>query len=261
MPIRLGRIPYLNADVFYQETPLELLEVRPLVPAALSHAARKGEIDLAPLPTVTCFELEDIFVPLGNYCIASKNKVRSITLFSKYPIADLNGRVVARTGESTTSVRLLKVLFAKRFGIEPSRYVSTHDPNDALLLIGDNALTNRKGLPSYPHQFDLGELWHEWTGLPFVFARWVIRKTIDPRMAAYLAELLQRSLEANLARIDAIARQRADLGMTEAEIREYLDGLSFVMGEKELESIERFRKLLKEVGEYPAPVKETRDAR
>jgi chorismate dehydratase len=261
MPIRLGRIPYLNADVFYQETPLELLEVRTLVPAALSHAARKGEIDFAPLPTVTCFELEDTFVPLGNYCIASKAKVRSITLFSKRPIQDLNGRVVARTGESTTSVRLLKVLFAKRYGIEPSKYVSTHDPNDALLLIGDNALTNRKGLPSYPYQYDLGDMWHDWTGLPFVFARWMIRKTIEPRMIEYLADMLKRSLEANLTRIDAIARQRADLGMTEAEIREYLDGLSFTLGEKELQSLDLFKLLLKEVGEYPVAGKEARDAR
>ena len=261
MPIRLGRIPYLNADVFYQETPLELLEIRTLVPAALSHAARKGEIDFAPLPTVTCFELEDTFVPLGNYCIASKSKVRSITLFCKRPIEQLNGRVVARTGESTTSVRLLKVLFAKRYGIEPCRYVSTHDPNDALLLIGDNALTNRKGLPSYPYQYDLGDLWHDWTGLPFVFARWMIRKTIEPRMVSYLAEMLQRSLEANLSRIDAIARQRSDLGMTEAEVREYLDGLSFTLGEKELQSLDLFKLLLKEVGEYPLAGKEAWDAR
>ena len=89
----------------------------------------------------------------------------------------------------------------------------------------------------------------------------MIRKTIEPRMVSYLAEMLQRSLEANLSRIDAIARQRSDLGMTEAEVREYLDGLSFTLGEKELQSLDLFKLLLKEVGEYPAPAKEARDAR
>jgi chorismate dehydratase len=104
-------------------------------------------------------------------------------------------------------------------------------------------------------------MWHDWTGLPFVFARWMIRKTIEPRMIEYLADMLKRSLEANLARIDAIAKQRADLGMTEAEVREYIDGLSFTLGEGEFRSLDLFRLLLKEVGELPAIAKDARDAR
>jgi chorismate dehydratase len=249
MPIKLGRIPYLNSEVFYQESPLDLLEVRTHVPAALAHAARKGEVDLAPLPTVACFDLEDSFAPLGEYCIATKDKAWSVLLFSKRPIEELDGRVVARTGESATSVKLLKVLFAKRFGVTPERYVSTQEPNDALILIGDAALRNRKGLPSYSFQYDLGEMWHDWTGLPFVFARWVIRKTIDPGMVAYLANMLERSIEIGLSRLDAIARQRSDLGMTEAEVREYFEGYVFRIGEKETEALDRFRGLLVEVGE------------
>jgi chorismate dehydratase len=249
MPIRLGRIPYLNSEVFYQESPLHLLEVKTHVPAALAHAARKGEIDLAPLPTFACFELEDSFAPLGNYCIATKNKAWSVLLFSKRRIEDLDGSIVARTGESATSVRLLKILFAQRYHVTPARYVSTQEPNDALILIGDAALRNRKGLPSYSFQYDLGEMWHEWTGLPFVFARWVIRKAIDPDMVAYLANMLERSIEIGLSQLDAIAKQRSDLGMTEAEVREYFAGYDFRIGEKELEALDRFRKLLVQAGE------------
>ena len=176
MTIKLGRIPYLNSEVFYQDSPLDLLEVHTHVPSALSYAARQGEIDLAPVPIVTCFELENLFVPLGDFGIAVKDKARSIIVFSKRPIEELNGATVALTGESSTSVRLLRVLFARRYDITPAQYVSTQEPNDALILIGDQALRNRRGLPSYPYMYDLAELWNEWTGLPFVFARWVVRR-------------------------------------------------------------------------------------
>lgn len=247
MPIKLGRIPYLNSEVFYQNTPLDLLEVCTHVPAALSHAARRGDIDLAPLPIVTCFELEDDFEPLGSFGIAVEGLVRSIILFAKRPIEELGGHPVALTGESTTSVRLLKILFNKRYGVAPSRYVSTQDPNEALLLIGDAALKNRKGLPSYPHQYDIGELWHEWTGLPFVFARWVIRRDIDPGTNEFLTNMLSKSIDIGLGRLDEIAKIRADLGMTDSEVREYLEAFHYRLGEREIEAIEKFRSLLKEL--------------
>ena len=260
MTINLGRIPYLNSEVFYQESPLDLLEVRTHVPSALSYAARQGEIDLAPVPIVTCFELENLFVPLGNFGIAVKDKARSIIVFSKRPIEELDGATVALTGESSTSVRLLRVLFARRYNITPAQYVSTQDPNDALILIGDQALRNRKGLPSYSYMYDLAELWNEWTGLPFVFARWVVRREIDAGTVDFLVNMLNRSLDIGLGRLDKIARQRDDLGMTTAEVREYLEGFNYRLGEKELEAISLFRGYMDELVKAEEASKEARNA-
>ena len=87
MTTRIGCIPYLNSEVFYFGMAGEDgVELHPLVPRALSNAATEGGLDAGPVPLVTCFELEDTFKPLGNFCIATGEKARSILLFSKRPI-------------------------------------------------------------------------------------------------------------------------------------------------------------------------------
>jgi chorismate dehydratase len=246
--------------VFYQESPLEFLEVKTLVPSALSHAARRGDIDFAPVPLVTCFELEDRFVPLGDFCIATKDKARSILLFSKRPLGGLDGARVGLTGESSTSVRLLSVLFAHYLHIQPAKYVSTQDSNDAFILIGDAALRNREGFPSYHHIYDLGEIWHKHTGLPFVFAVWIVRRSIDEKTVAYLASMIERSLEIGLARLDEIARERQDLGMDAQEVREYLEGFNYRLGEKEKEAIALFRKHVDDLDKAASLLREAPNA-
>ncbi|MFQ5512115.1 MAG: menaquinone biosynthetic enzyme MqnA/MqnD family protein [Candidatus Krumholzibacteriia bacterium] len=245
MSIRLGRIPYLNSEVFYQDFPLDLVEVTDYVPSALSRAARRGEVDIGPVPTVTGFELEDQFMPFRNFGIAVRGKARSVLLFSRRPVEELQGSRIGITGESATSVRLLKVLLTRHYGVIPERYVSTKEvQSDAVLLIGDAALNNRKGLPSYPRVYDLAEMWEQWTGLPFVFARWIVRKDLNQQALDFLGELLSKSLERGMQRIDQIAAKRADLSMTVEEVREYLHGFTYILGDKEDEAIELFRTYL-----------------
>ena len=48
---------------------------------------------------------------------------------------------------------------------------------DAVLLIGDRAM--RACLPGFAHAFDLGQEWYDWTGLPFVYAVWAVRRGVD----------------------------------------------------------------------------------
>ena len=68
MTARIGRIPYLNSEVFYYGMAAEAdVELRPLAPRALSAAAVDGGLDAGPVPLVTCFELEHTFKPLGKF--------------------------------------------------------------------------------------------------------------------------------------------------------------------------------------------------
>lgn len=245
MSIRLGRIPYLNSEVFYQDFPLDLVDVKEYVPSALSRAARRGEVDIGPVPTVTCFELEDQFMPFRDFGIAVQGKARSVLLFSRRPVEELQDSRIGITGESSTSVRLLKILLTRHYGVTPGQFVSTKElQSDAILLIGDAALNNRRGLPSYPRVYDLAEMWWEWTGLPFVFARWIVRRDLNQEALEFLGGLLSQSLERGLQRIDQIAAKRTDLSMTVGEVREYLRGFTYNLGEKEEESIGLFRKYL-----------------
>ncbi len=246
MTTRIGRIPYLNSEVFYNGMDAEAdVELTPLVPRALSAAASDGGLDAGPVPLVTCFELEDRFTPLGDFCIATVEKARSILLYSKRPIDEFNDAVVGVTGETSTSVQLMKTLFAKRFRVNPRRYVALCDePADAFLLIGDEALKHRRGVSGYPYLYDLGEEWHHWTGLPFVFARWVVRRDLEDVKVRWLESLLSRSIEKGLADVDKIAASRQDLNMTSEEVIEYVRSFHYRLAPPELQSIQKFRHLL-----------------
>jgi len=244
MGIKIGQIPYLNSEVFYHGMTSEFLELVPLVPRALSSAALADRIDAGPVPLVTCFTLEDRFVPLGDYCIATQEKSHSIFLFSKRPIEELSDTVIGVTGETSTSVRLMKVLFHHRFKVIPKEYVALERNKEAFLLIGDEALRNRTGLSMYPFKYDLGEEWYRWTGLPFVFARWVVRKDLDPGLVQWLNVSIAQSIRKGLAEVQQIADIRKDLNMNRNEIVDYICSFHYRLGANELKSIDRFKELL-----------------
>ncbi|MBM3924673.1 MAG: menaquinone biosynthesis protein [SAR202 cluster bacterium] len=261
MPIRVGQIPYLNSEVFYHTLRGRDVQLTPLVPRALSAAAGEGRIDAGPVPLVTCFELEDIFKPLGDFCIGTTDRARSILFYSKRPIEELDGAAIAVTGQTSTTVRLLKVLLAHKYNVQPKEYVllpqvfppangnsaATHW--DAFLLIGDDALRHRNGMPSYPHCYDLGEVWNRWTGLPFVFARWVVRKDFPKDQAWRLCQWLDTSISQAIADVDAIAARRRDLNMTHDEVVEYILSFHYRLGPAEMEAMDRFRRLLEAIKE------------
>jgi chorismate dehydratase len=149
------------------------------------------------------------------------------------------------TGETSTSVRLMKVLLSHYWKVRPADYVRLDWPrNDAFLLIGDEALLHSRGVDSYPHLADLGEVWHTWTGLPSVFARWMVRRNLDDAVKQSLADALGASLDAAWKDLEAIAAPHArNLSMTAAEAREYLEGFHFRMTAGEYETVDRFRRL------------------
>ncbi|MCH7548600.1 MAG: menaquinone biosynthesis protein [Candidatus Krumholzibacteriota bacterium] len=254
MTLRVGKIPYLNSVLFYylleRDKGATPITFEPLVPRALSSAARENAIDCGPVPLVACWDLEDSYEPLvaderGDFCISTLEKARSILLFSKKPFESLGRASIGVTNETSTSVRLLKVLLDHYWGVGPPRYTHLDWPNnDAFLLIGDEALIHRNGVKGYPHTADLGEVWHRWTGLPFVFARWVVRNDLAPGLRRELVERIDASIEAGWKEFDEVVDGKAhELSMTMAEMREYLEGFRFRMTNDEYEAITRFHQL------------------
>jgi chorismate dehydratase len=249
MKLKIGKIPYLNSAFFYyglESNPETLanLEFVPMVPSSLSAAAAADQIDAGPVPLVTTFDVVESYEPLDDFCIATTEKARSILFFSKKPMEMLNQARVGITHETSTSARLLKVLFGQLYGVTPLEYVSVSEPNHGFLLIGDSALRNRHGYEEYPYTTDLGEAWHDATGLPFVFAAWMVRRSLPEAQKAYLKTALSDSVNEGWKHFDAAVADKADeLHMTRAEIREYLDGFRFRMGSDEYDAITKFKEL------------------
>jgi len=243
--LRLGRIPYLNCEPFYHA--LDHPAVLDLPPRPMGEAARLGEIDAAPLSVVDGWALAETFAPLP-FGIAVRRAARSVLLFSRRPLGRLDGAAVAVTPETSTSVLLLRVLLALRYGVTPRAWVGPEEEADARLLIGDGALQARDRLEAtYPHRIDLALEWHAWTGLPFLFARWVVRRTCRPEEVDAFARALGEALDRGLAALDEIGARRRELGLTPEEVAEYLRGFAYRLGPEEEKAEAEFRRCLEKL--------------
>ena len=185
--LKIGQIEYANCTPLFhllrEQFDCSEYEFVLGVPAKLNRLLQAGEIDVCPSSSIEYAYHPDLYSILPHVSISSIGAVASVLLFSRVPIAELGGELIRLSSESATSVNLLKVLIRQRFGLScryetaPSVAIDAEDSSSALLLIGDSAL--KMSLEkSAPYLYDLGELWHSWTGYPFVFALWLCRNEV-----------------------------------------------------------------------------------
>jgi chorismate dehydratase len=247
MAIRVGRVPYLHAEPFYFDMARRGIELYEMVPSTLVASAEQGEIDAGPIPLVDSFRLADHFQPVAGFCVASVKRAGSVFLYSTRPIAALHGARIGLTDEASNAPRLLQVLLRLKYRVQPAAYVSLHDTHDALLLIGNQALRQRMGMPGFQYMYDLGEEWHAWTGLPCVFSRWMVHKGVDPKATALLQDTLYVGLEEGVNALYGLADPREDLLMLPRDIVTYIQGLRYYIGSAEQRAIDRFRSHLNQL--------------
>jgi len=244
MALRVGRVPYLHADPFYFDMERRGMALYELVPRAVAVAAANGEIDAGPVPLVDCVRLEDRFQPLAGFCVASVQHAGSCLLYSTKPIEALAGAHIGVTDEASTALRLLQVLLRMKYQVQPTAYGPLPASHDAFLLIGNQALRRRTGAPGFSYTYDLGAEWHAWTGLPFVFSRWLVRKEVDPKDRALLEEALYVGLEEGVDALYQISKPREDLLMLPRDIVTYIQGFRYYIGRSEQQAIDQFQRYL-----------------
>ena len=199
--------------------------------------------------------LKDRFELLGPMGVAARGPVQSVLLFSRRPAAALAGALISVTPETSTSIRLLKLLLDVRRGHRGVRYVRGLEPAqaDGLLLIGDRAMRMRQQRPEgFTHTLDLGEDWLEWTGLSFVYAVWAVRRSLHASIRQELRDFLEASLAAGLANLPEVARQQTEPGWPQPEMEAYLRRFHYRLGPEDVAGLERFEALVVEHGLLPA---------
>jgi chorismate dehydratase len=181
--IRIGGVPYgVGAPLLagLDSDPGVTLVQAP--PTNLIERLRGGELDAALVSSIEAIQKPGYTIAQG-LGIACKHEIRSVRAFRRRGTAI---RSVGLDQSSATSVALLRILLARRFAsdvvadvtftaIAPTR---TPDelPHDLVLLIGDHGLAADPG----PREvWDMGQQWRQWTGLPFVFALWLLRPGAD----------------------------------------------------------------------------------
>ncbi len=246
--LRVGRIPYLNCEPFFHRlTGVDLVD---LIPRRLGEAMAAGRLDAGPLSLMDYLRIESELTPLP-YGIGCPTGARSVLLFSDRPLSGLGGARVGITGETSTSVELLRVLLALRHEVEPAGWVAAEEPCDAVLLIGDQAIRRATGGPPAPHVIDLGLEWREWTGLPFVFARWAVASRVPARERRAFERALDGALDLGMAALPEIAAGRRDLGWSAAQIASYLRNFAFRLGPDEEKGAAEFVRLRGQIGPRP----------
>jgi len=185
MSLTIGHIEYSNCTPIFTalQSTMDCSGYRFVrgVPAHLNRLLATGEIDVCPSSSIEYGKYPDRYLILPNLSISAIGPVKSVLLFSRVPLEHLDGATIGMTTESDTSVNLLRIIlatfrgFTNRFERTGLPLSEALDSYPAVLLIGDRAL--RGSLEGGSHLvYDLGELWHRETGLPFVFALWLVRR-------------------------------------------------------------------------------------
>lgn len=262
-PLRLGRIGYLNVLPIYH--PLETgiihhpFQIVSGTPAHLNRLMSEGNLDLSVVSSIEYARHPERYFILPDLSISCCGEVKSVLLLSRFPVEELAGRRVLVTMQSATSVALLKVLFRARLGIEAdfqpgscSDALREGQFPEAFLAIGDEALQLRSHR-DYPFRWDLGEVWHQWTGLPFVFALWVVQRKAVERCNGHMEAAIATLAGARVwgrDHIDIICQRAAQSGiLTVEELRGYYEALRFSLGEGEKQGLELFFRHLVHIGE------------
>ncbi len=241
--VRVGSVPYLNAKPLtaFISSPISLVE-----PSQLAIDLRAGKLDVALVPIMEVLESPaNTYRVVDKLAIGSEREVYSVYLNYSVPLAKV--RTVALDPASKTSVELARLVLEKFHRLKP-RYVSTDEPADAQLLIGDPAINHRQAHPEQNY-LDLATAWREYTGLPFVFAVWAMRGsvtslwplTLSRLTGSSVPDLLRRAGKQGLASRDTIARNPFE--------RKYLtDHLCFDLGARQKKAITLFGELLTQSG-------------
>ena len=266
--LNLGQINYLNCRPLYHQLQETLNDnsfaLKIGHPAQLNQGLESGKIDISPsssiLPAVS--PESDYFV-LPDIAIASLTEVRSVILLSRRPISKLNNCHISLTSHSLTSIFLLKIILFRFQELDPESITFTTEEfapdqtREAALIIGDRALELYHKPPPGFKVYDLGHLWHQFTGLPFVYALWLGRKAVLPKKSQAVIALHQylrkivTELPEKLADLTAstLLEKGQETALTPSQLLTYWrQAISYKLDQRALDGLDLFYRTTNDLG-------------
>ena len=214
---RVGCVPYLNARPLLEGLPFP---VRKIIPAQLCDVFQSGELDVALLSSIDVISKAHAEV-VDGVSIASKGDVYSVVM--AYTGELLEVTEVALDPASHTSNALLRIILEEFVGIQPD-YVQLQEGetiSTPSLMIGDRAISFRRECQDPGVKFlDLGGEWYRYTGLPFIFALWELKKENTEKK--YISEAIRAAKIRGLGVIEEIASREADPDFARTYLREHI---------------------------------------
>lgn len=225
--LRVGCVRYLNAKPLIAgfDGPIRLEH-----PAVLARLLGEGELDVALVPAYEALAIPGYRV-VDEVSIASFGPVFSVFLAHTGELGEV--RSVSLDPASRTSAHLIRCVLSEFHGLQPQY----GEEGEAKLLIGNQAIEFRR-----KHQMrylDLGEEWRRQTGLPFVYALWLIRPGVEG--AKEVAEDLRALKRVGLQRVDEIAQGTEFPEFARAYLTE---NIRYDLNDPEKQGFWKFRDLL-----------------
>jgi predicted solute-binding protein len=239
--LRIGCVQYLNARPLIDRYPGPVEFAHP---SELAVQMRANRLDVALVPVFEALRSNE-YLLVDDVAIAGDGPVYSVILAHSGDLSQI--RTVALDPASLSSVNLLQVLLCEFHNLRP-RYVDSAEAGttaDAQLLIGNQAIAFRDHAPAGTQYLDLSEEWKRCTGLPFVFALWLLRGDLSNAEGA--AQEFRALKREGLLHLDEIIRTERTHSAEFA--RKYLtEYIRFDCGDREKAGVQRFRELLKKHG-------------
>ncbi|MDJ0780655.1 MAG: hypothetical protein QNJ22_01725 [Desulfosarcinaceae bacterium] len=227
MSYPISMIPYANMAPYRQLGAPAGCHFISLLPRESVAALKKRSVLAAAVPVGGLFTLGDLVEPLGPFGIAAKERSMSVLFYSRKPLDRFGPHDRVRlTTDSASSVRLLYLLLGGLNGFDRLPKLAPDNADmavDGELVIGNKALVwawrieTCPGVQAGPRPAeltlvtDLASEWFAREGLPFVFARWVVRRDAPGAVKATL-----RSWMARFAREeDRLVRQAVPIAARE----------------------------------------------
>jgi chorismate dehydratase len=241
--VRLGSVGYLNArPLVYGLDRVPRFVVRYDLPSECARLLHTRGIDVGLIPSIEYLRGPRPYGIVPGPAIVSNGPVASVALYTRIEPRDI--RSIAMDTSSRTSVALAAVLGRRAFGITPEALpmppdlASMLERADAALIIGDKALL-LDHVSAGVQKFDLGELWTESTGLPFVYAFWAgWPHAVTPADV----QLLQNARDAGVTCREEIASVYFNGSVEHQAIgsRYLRDNIQYFLGCEELEGLRTF---------------------
>ncbi len=242
--LRIGCVKYLNARPLIHGWPGDVVFDHP---TALCDRLAAGQLDVA---LVSSFEFlrNPVYTLVDGISISSHGPVHSVFVAHVGALSEIEEIEVDPA--SQTSVNLLRCLLAET-GLNPKFVVRSRliqralTPRLAKFFIGDQAIRFRDETEGTFQFWDLGEEWKKRTGLPFVYALWLIRPEIASPKA--IADTLRACRDNNLRELDMLIAGEREFSPDFCQF--YLTQcLRYQYGPEEKEGLSTFRKLCEKHG-------------
>ncbi len=260
-PLRIGQISYLNVLPLFHHLRQMFPPGRGVQyvcghPSDMNSGLADGSIDLSPASAFEYLRDAERYRLLPDLSItAPAGPVKSVLLVSPVALADLpawmagHGDTVGMTTASASSVALLKVLWRFAWNLPRARWEDI-EPGTGLqgdrpfLEIGNLALRLWMDRPEGWHVIDLAQAWREFTGLPFVFAVWIVRRGLTQGQRAMLDDIQTSLAHCKATCVQAIAEiadfRELSSWIDRGGIEDYLSTVGYDLGPNELASLTLF---------------------